>query len=791
MKKFLLLIMAVVAYADTSFAATYEVVGVAAVCNGEGWNNNAAVNQMTTSDGGATYTLTITNVTLEANTNYEYKIVEKGSWTEYWPNTGHNASFSVSENAIYTITYTYTVSTRTCVVTTTKTGSAGQVTHTYSIAGEPTSLFGANWDPSNTSTDMALNADNLYEWTSAEFTVTGSAMAIAFKVVRDHAWGVEYPSSNYTLSAPVGGPYTLTITFDENSHAVNATLNSPTPIVDEYSVAGNDATIFGAEWSDTNTSTNMTLNSTSNLYEWTSAEFWANEAMTLQLKVVKNHSWSTAYPQDNVSVNVPVGGPYTLTVTFDATSEAVNYILNSNAPIVHEYSIAGSPASLFGEEWSESNTSTNMALKSTSGLYEWTSAEFSVTGSDMAIAFKVVEDHAWDVAYPSGDYSLTAPIGGPYTLTVTFDADTHDVNAVLNGSPAVVDEYSVAGNDATIFGAEWSESNTSTNMTLNSTSGLYEWTSAEFNATETMTLQIKVVKNHSWSTAYPQDNVSVTAPVGGPYTLTVTFDPDSHAVNAVVNGAPVVTYEYSVAGNNASIFGAEWSESNTSTDMTEGSDGIYRWTSAEWNQATADNLEFKVVQDHSWDVSYPTDNYEMELPAGGPYTLSVGFNPTGNVVKAVLNGGVTFSIAGSVGDLFGSIWDEENTGTEMTHVGNGVYTWTSPSIQQPSSDMEVEFKVLKNHSWDESWPADNYVLTIPAMRATNCNITITFDALTETVSATSGTVTAVDEINAEKAVESVRYFNLLGVESREPFAGMNVVVTTYSDGSKTAKKVVK
>ena len=105
--------------------------------------------------------------------------------------------------------------------------------------------------------------------------------------------------------------------------------------------------------------------------------------------------------------------------------------------------------------------------------------------------------------------------------------------------------------------------------------------------------------------------------------------------------------------------------------------------------------------------------------------------------------------------------------------------------------MEVEFKVLKNHSWDESWPADNYVLTIPAMRATNCNITITFDALTETVSATSGTVTAVDEINAEKAVESVRYFNLLGVESREPFAGMNVVVTTYSDGSKTAKKVVK
>ena len=49
----------------------------------------------------------------------------------------------------------------------------------------------------------------------------------------------------------------------------------------------------------------------------------------------------------------------------------------------------------------------------------------------------------------------------------------------------------------------------------------------------------------------------------------------------------------------------------------------------------------------------------------------------------------------------------------------------------------------------------------------------------------------VADINAEKAVKSVKYFNLLGVESAEPFAGMNIVVTTYDDGSKAAKKIVK
>ena len=52
-------------------------------------------------------------------------------------------------------------------------------------------------------------------------------------------------------------------------------------------------------------------------------------------------------------------------------------------------------------------------------------------------------------------------------------------------------------------------------------------------------------------------------------------------------------------------------------------------------------------------------------------------------------------------------------------------------------------------------------------------------------------VTGVEDLAAEKNVASVKYFNLLGVESAEPFQGVNVVVTTYTDGSKSARKVVK
>lgn len=52
--------------------------------------------------------------------------------------------------------------------------------------------------------------------------------------------------------------------------------------------------------------------------------------------------------------------------------------------------------------------------------------------------------------------------------------------------------------------------------------------------------------------------------------------------------------------------------------------------------------------------------------------------------------------------------------------------------------------------------------------------------------------TAVDSKVAAKTVKSVKYYNVAGVESAEPFVGVNVVVTTYTDGTKaTAKRVIK
>lgn len=50
--------------------------------------------------------------------------------------------------------------------------------------------------------------------------------------------------------------------------------------------------------------------------------------------------------------------------------------------------------------------------------------------------------------------------------------------------------------------------------------------------------------------------------------------------------------------------------------------------------------------------------------------------------------------------------------------------------------------------------------------------------------------TAVDEMAADKAVASVRYFNMAGQEMKEAH-GVTIVVTTYTDGTTSTAKVVK
>ncbi|MBP5688377.1 MAG: hypothetical protein J6X22_07035 [Muribaculaceae bacterium] len=52
-------------------------------------------------------------------------------------------------------------------------------------------------------------------------------------------------------------------------------------------------------------------------------------------------------------------------------------------------------------------------------------------------------------------------------------------------------------------------------------------------------------------------------------------------------------------------------------------------------------------------------------------------------------------------------------------------------------------------------------------------------------------VTGVQNLDVDAQIVSVKYYNTIGIESAEPFKGVNIVVTTYDNGTRTTSKVIK
>ena len=106
-------------------------------------------------------------------------------------------------------------------------------------------------------------------------------------------------------------------------------------------------------------------------------------------------------------------------------------ITESAGPVADTWTVAGSPVTLFGTEWDTSNEANDMTL--TEGLYVWEKKGVELTKS--VVKFKVVKNHAWDESYPADDYALNIPADGTYDVMITFNAETHEVNATTTGGP--------------------------------------------------------------------------------------------------------------------------------------------------------------------------------------------------------------------------------------------------------------------------------------------------------------------------------------------------------------------
>lgn len=244
--------------------------------------------------------------------------------------------------------------------------------------------------------------------------------------------------------------------------------------------------------------------------------------------VAEAQSWDTGVKALG-AITVPEAGNYMVKLTNAVRwSEALLNSITFAVPAPdHTYTVAGSSDVAFGTAWDPTNTANDMTL--VEGLYTWEKTDLTLVAG--SIEFKVCEDHAWTTAYPAQDYQLAIPETGIYTITITFNADTKEVNAVATktGSAVVIPTIAMHGN----FLGSWAdtenftvaEGDATASLTLNIAAGNYEfgmriggsgnWTSNGVAFTR---------ENNAAEVVAGQGNLTLAADIEGDYIFTWTFE---------------------------------------------------------------------------------------------------------------------------------------------------------------------------------------------------------------------------------------------------------------------------
>jgi len=136
-------------------------------------------------------------------------------------------------------------------------------------------------------------------------------------------------------------------------------------------------------------------------------------------------------------------------------------------------------------------------------------------------------------------------------------------------------------------------------------------------------------------------------------------------------------------------------------------------------------------------------------------------------------------------DIYGYVYYDANTEGERHPVD---FYFLVDGKRYGASEAEVA-TVLGTALSNPLVEADGYY-TVPV--GYNYNIGIAFNPERDKmyVYAAQAGYVGVDELNADKAVAGVRYFNMAGQEMQQA-QGLTIVVTTYTDGTTSAVKVMK
>ena len=345
-------------YDGNTTATTYYVLGEPGSLFGSDWTKSGS--SLMVDNGNGTWTWTRT-VELTSGTTYKYKV---NSNSNQWYPSGDNKTFTVQTTGTYTVTITFDGSNVSHNIT-----SNTPTTPDYYVIGDNNALWPGGWSTTDipASQQMTNNGNDTCTWTvqNVHLDLGGNG---GFKVYDSQ--GHYHPDgmgNEVIVSASAPGTYNLTITYDLNSSDDTPTYVLTPVSLDPlaYSVIGSAELFGGTAWANAQAMTD----DGDGTYSWNSGELTLNAgSYTFKVKDNQGHWFGTAGSNngDDIVVNVPANGTYTLHIDFDGSNAPTYQLHRVDLPTIY---LTGDEA--LGLSWTPTPTTT-MTYDDNTGLYTYT-----------------------------------------------------------------------------------------------------------------------------------------------------------------------------------------------------------------------------------------------------------------------------------------------------------------------------------------------------------------------------------------------------------------------------------
>ena len=171
-----------------------------------------------------------------------------------------------------------------------------------------------------------------------------------------------------------------------------------------------------------------------------------------------------------------------------------------------------------------------------------------------------------------------------------------------------------------------------------------------------------------------------------------------------------------------------------------------------------DGKNFTITEGGVEVKGYNTFNIEIAAPEEGKtynitgaisvYKENAQFLPI--AIEEVTASTDTWTVAGTK-PLVDNSWDPTDTNADMTSTDGVTYTYVKENITLEAG-VPNEFKIVKNHSWDEAYPSQNYSFSVD--ETAKYKVTITFNATSKEIT--------VDKVKTGEAEVVTHTYSVVG-----------------------------